>query len=650
VSSTVVTPIQSICFSGKAGNRLRPLIVTFLSLFLGSLSVQAFTSLVAFGDSYTDTGNLPSSPPDYWNGRFSNGQIWAEYLSQSQGFTYNAANNYAVSGTEAEDLGAQIANFPGTANSAGVVFAIWSGNNDFGNHLSLGTNDSAWNTRVTNAVASLMAASDLVYQKGARNLVLFNQLDLTQAPYIRNHYSAAFRTYLLGKIQTFNTRLTNSIATLLNGHPGLKVYYVDAYADVNYLLTHASSYGFTVVTQDALDDPSLSDKSFTGPGANYVFWDSQHPTTKTHNLVASWVNTLLPPVQNPPIVTLASPTNAAQFSAPATISLSATVNSNGWAISQVAFFHEGVLIGQKTSPPYSLTWASVPAGNYSVTAQATYGAGQTISSVVAAIGVLDPGTGPVPSPWLEQDIGAVGVAGGGTYSTNGTFRVSGSGSDIWDTADAFHYVYQPLIGNSTIIARVTAVQNSDGYAKACVMFRESLAANARNVLEFMTPSLGAGFQFRTVTNGTTTYTQGTNGLPPYWIKLERFGNAFNGYTSPDGTNWTLNGAVTNAMASTLYCGLAVTAHNNTVLNASTFDRVQIIQPGPPGLALKRLTNGTVQLTITGVIGSTYRAEASTNLTAWTAIATNLAATASFQVMDNQANSFPRRFYRAVLLR
>src|SRR5579872_801559 len=74
-------------------------------------SAQAYTALVAFGDSYTDTGRLPSSPPNYWDGRFSNGPLWIEYLSQTLGFAYDPANNFAVSGTESNELGLEINNF-----------------------------------------------------------------------------------------------------------------------------------------------------------------------------------------------------------------------------------------------------------------------------------------------------------------------------------------------------------------------------------------------------------------------------------------------------------------------------------------------------------------------------------------------------------
>ena len=38
----------------------------------------------------------------------------------------------------------------------------------------------------------------------------------------------------------------------------------------------------------ALSDPALKDKSYTGPGPNYVFWDQSHPTSRTHGVCAEW--------------------------------------------------------------------------------------------------------------------------------------------------------------------------------------------------------------------------------------------------------------------------------------------------------------------------------------------------------------------------
>ena len=84
--------------------------------------------------------------------------------------------------------------------------------------------------------------------------------------------------------------------------------------------------------------------------------------------------------------------------------------------------------------------------------------------------------------------------------------MTGSGADIWDTTDEFRYVHQPSSGNCEMRAQVTSVQNTDPWAKAGVMIRESTAAGARYAAVFITPGNGVTFQRRTATGGTTVYT------------------------------------------------------------------------------------------------------------------------------------------------
>ena len=79
-------------------------------------------------------------------------------------------------------------------------------------------------------------------------------------------------------------------------------------------------------------------------------------------------------------------------------------------------------------------------------------AGSVISQTPAAGTSVAPGTsvalvvslGPpmtLPTPWLSQDIGAVGRAGTASFATaTGTYSVTGAGADIWGTADAFRFV------------------------------------------------------------------------------------------------------------------------------------------------------------------------------------------------------------------
>ena len=73
-------------------------------------------------------------------------------------------------------------------------------------------------------------------------------------------------------------------------------------------------------------------------------------------------------------------------------------------------------------------------------------------------------------PWMSQDVSTVGVPGSATYS-NGVFSVTGSGADIWGTADAMQFDSVPVTGNCAIVARVASVQNIDPWSKAGIMIR-----------------------------------------------------------------------------------------------------------------------------------------------------------------------------------
>src|SRR5437879_5552578 len=161
-----------------------------------------------------------------------------------------------------------------------------------------------------------------------------------------------------------------------------------------------------------------------------------------------------------------------------------------------------------------------------------------------------------PGVWQNQDIGAVGTAGRVTASGN-AFNVRGSGADIWGSADSFQYVYQSWSGDGEIIVRLTSVENVNGWAKAGMMFRETLDPGSANVFLAMTPQNGTGFQSRTSTRGITTYAQASWVTPPCWLKIARLRNTFQVYQSVDGTNWTLVAFPTVAMAQNLFVGLAV---------------------------------------------------------------------------------------------
>jgi regulation of enolase protein 1 (concanavalin A-like superfamily) len=190
------------------------------------------------------------------------------------------------------------------------------------------------------------------------------------------------------------------------------------------------------------------------------------------------------------------------------------------------------------------------------------------------ITVSHPSPSSLPAPWASQDIGAVGVGGNATGS-DGRFTVQGSGTDIWGTADAFRFVYQPLTGDGTITALVSSLTNTDAWTKGGVMIRASLAAGSPHATMVVSAANGLAFQRRLASGGTSTHTSGSASTAPYWVRISRRGNVFTASSSSNGTSWTVVGTDTIQMPSQVYIGPALTSHNNSALATATFDAVSV---------------------------------------------------------------------------
>jgi len=122
-----------------------------------------------------------------------------------------------------------------------------------------------------------------------------------------------------------------------------------------------------------------------------------------------------------------------------------------------------------------------------------------------------------------------------------------------------------------MIARVTGVQNTDLWAKAGVMIRETLTAGSTHAFMALTSGNGLAFQRRIATGGASEHTSGGAATAPRWVRVTRVGSTFTGYSSTDGLTWTTVGSATITMGTTVYVGLAVTSHLDGTLNTSTFD-------------------------------------------------------------------------------
>ena len=166
-----------------------------------------------------------------------------------------------------------------------------------------------------------------------------------------------------------------------------------------------------------------------------------------------------------------------------------------------------------------------------------------------------------------------GNASGFKETANGQIIMNAIGTDIWDTADEFRYVYKNLSGNGSMVARVDSLVRTDGWAKAGVMIRESLHPGSKHAFVCLTPDYGVSFQQRPETGNVMSQVSTENVVASSWVKLTRTGNVFTAQHSADGVTWsdvTFTAPVDVSMAADVLVGLAVTSHNANAVTAAEF--------------------------------------------------------------------------------
>lgn len=270
----------------------RTILAVMLALFLylpTAALASNFDTLVVFGDSLSDNGNLfaydPTQVPSdyYYQGRFSNGPVWAEYLADA-GFLDCDLVDRAYGGATTDGafplgLIAQVSAYTGSATlEDNTLFAIWIGANDFLN----GSTDYAA------SAANIGTALDDLAAFGAEHILIINLPDLGSTPRnLGTEYEDGARMLSQG----FNAALAAVIDAFQVANPDVNVYEFDVYAFMQAVAGDPDSYGFTNATQVS---PSYDIADNFDNSAGYVFWDDIHPTTEAHEVIADQVLSILP--------------------------------------------------------------------------------------------------------------------------------------------------------------------------------------------------------------------------------------------------------------------------------------------------------------------------------------------------------------------
>ena len=265
-----------------------------IALFHPTLPVKAteFSQVYAFGDSLSDTGNAFAKtgwpPAPYFDGHFSNGPIWAEYLADDLGIP---ETNFAYGGALSGESGQlQFGNAPAVAvpgvlaqakafvasspqADERALYVIWVGANDY---LSGQVRDPA------KPVDNIRQAVLLLEQAGAKNFLLVNLPKLGDLPLLKAIAAQPQQIADLNDlVLRHNQALTQTVADL-NRSKTVNVELLDVYSLYESVATGALG------PSDATDVCTLVSACVNNLDTqnSYLFWDSLHPTTAAHRLIA----------------------------------------------------------------------------------------------------------------------------------------------------------------------------------------------------------------------------------------------------------------------------------------------------------------------------------------------------------------------------
>ena len=190
-------------------------------------------------------------------------------------------------------------------------------------------------------------------------------------------------------------------------------------------------------------------------------------------------------------------------------------------------------------------------------------------------------TSALAPPWQFADIGAVGTPGSAQQSSSFTINVSGAGSDIWGAADSFAFVYQPL-RDGRVDSQLGSESNTNPFAKAGVMIRQTLEPGSPMVILDVKPDGGIEFMTRAAQGGETTFiAAGSASVSTdaagrikmnVDLQLQRLGDSVVAFYCDQtaGSSCVKIGSATFPAGPAL-AGLAVTSHDPSTLNQASFD-------------------------------------------------------------------------------
>jgi len=298
-----------------------------LMLAAAAQASSPYDAIYVFGDSGSDAGNdyilsgdISPGPP-YYNGEFSNGNVWVDTLASNLGlpalqpslngaggtdYAYGGALSgsiasgsisYTATSSDVTGSTGQIAQFEAShaTADANALYVVWIGTNDIRKQIVNATSTSQATALLLQTATNIDSAISSLAAEGAKNFLVLTIPDLAKTPEaiaLGTTFQAAgsaLATQLNGYLLDGNSGTgLQSLAQLATAdHATISVF--DTFTFLDQVAESPGTYGFTDVT-----DPCYNGATVCANPATYFFWDSIHPTAAGHALLGQSATTALP--------------------------------------------------------------------------------------------------------------------------------------------------------------------------------------------------------------------------------------------------------------------------------------------------------------------------------------------------------------------
>ena len=179
----------------------------------------------------------------------------------------------------------------------------------------------------------------------------------------------------------------------------------------------------------------------------------------------------------------------------------------------------------------------------------------------------------------DADIGAPPMKGAAEYDAGpGTYKITGSGADIWGKADQFHFAWRELSGNFSVTATAKFLTEGIGHRKGVIMLRKNLDTDSPFIQLAIHGDGTPSVQFRSTKGGDTNTVDFPVEGPGTWsLKLARQGGTITVWMAKDGGALRELGHTINQLGSPVLVGLGVSSHSVKAINTVLFSNVTVEQ-------------------------------------------------------------------------